>query len=98
MLAFPFVVVGVRVIPSDFERASSEGNRDHPASEENGKYQGQRSRVHKPSPMQEGSATANHLAVTQITGDCEGTSNFLRSMLFPRRRRRRLVEESLPDK
>ena len=67
MLLLPFRTVVVRVMPSDFESASSEGDRDQPPCEENGEYQGQRSDVHLPSPARECRATANRLAATQIT-------------------------------
>jgi hypothetical protein len=50
MLMFPFPVVVVRMMPSDFESPRCDGNSKEPPSDENGEYQGQRSDVHKPSP------------------------------------------------
>ena len=50
MLPFLIVIVVVSVMSSDFESASSEGDREQPPSDENGEYQGQRTDVHKPSP------------------------------------------------
>ncbi len=50
MLVLPILVVVVKMMPSDFESASSEGDCDQPPREENGEYQGQRSHVHGPSP------------------------------------------------
>jgi hypothetical protein len=50
MLMSLFLIVVVRVMSSDFESASSEGDREQPPSDENGEYQGQRTDVHKPSP------------------------------------------------
>ena len=50
VLVLPFLIVVVRVMPSDFESASSEGDRDQPPCEENGENQGQRRDVHRPSP------------------------------------------------
>jgi hypothetical protein len=38
MLVLPFLIVAVRVMPSDLESASSEGDRDQPPSDENGEY------------------------------------------------------------
>jgi len=65
MLMLPFLIVVVRVMPSDFESASSEGDRE--LSDKNGEYQGQRSGIHKPSPTLQTSSTANRVAVTHIT-------------------------------
>jgi hypothetical protein len=42
--------VVVRVMPSEFESARGQGDRDQPPSEENREYQGQRSDIHRPSP------------------------------------------------
>ena len=50
MLMSLFLIVVVRVMSSDFESASSEGDREQPPSDENGEYQGQRTDVHKPFP------------------------------------------------
>jgi hypothetical protein len=50
VLMLPFLIVVVRMMPSDFESASSEGDREQPPSDENGEYQGHRSDGHKPSP------------------------------------------------
>jgi hypothetical protein len=46
VLMLPFLIVVVRVIPSDFESASSAGDRKPPPSDESGEYQAQRSDVH----------------------------------------------------
>ena len=46
MLMLPFLIVVVRLMPSDFESASSDGDRKQPPSDESGEYQGQRSHVH----------------------------------------------------
>jgi hypothetical protein len=46
VLMLPFRIVVVRVIPSDFESASSAGDRKPPPSDESGEYQAQRSDVH----------------------------------------------------
>jgi hypothetical protein len=51
MPVLPFLTVVVKVIPSDFESTRSEGDSDQPPYEENGEYQGQRSVVHRPSPV-----------------------------------------------
>jgi len=67
MLMLPFLIVVVRVMPSDFESASSEGDREQPPSDKNGEYQGQRSGIHKPSPTSQTNSTTNRLAVTHIT-------------------------------
>lgn len=63
----PVLIVVVRVMPSDFVSASSEGDREQPPSDKNGEYQGQRRGIHKPSPTLQTSSTANRVAVTHIT-------------------------------
>jgi hypothetical protein len=40
MLMLAFLIVVVRVMPSDFESASSEGDGEQPPSDKNGEYQG----------------------------------------------------------
>ena len=40
------LIVVVRLMPSDYESASSDGDRKQPPSDESGEYQGQRSHVH----------------------------------------------------
>jgi hypothetical protein len=46
MLMPTFLIVVVGAMPSDFERASGEGDREQPPSNENGEYQRQRTGVH----------------------------------------------------
>lgn len=68
MLVLRFLIVVVRVMPSDIKSARSQSDCDQPRYEENGQYHrqnGQRSHVHRPSPTSETSATANRLAVTK---------------------------------
>ena len=64
MLALPFLMVVVRVMPSDFDSAGSQGECDQPPSDENGYYQGQ---CHRPFPKVRYYETTNSPAVSQIT-------------------------------
>jgi len=68
MLTLPFLTVVVRVMPSDFESASSEGDHEQPPPDEKDEYQGQRTDVHKLSLHEKLSSTANPRAVSEITG------------------------------
>jgi hypothetical protein len=45
MLMLPFLIVVVRVMPSNFESASSDGDRKQPPSDASGECQGQRKEV-----------------------------------------------------
>jgi hypothetical protein len=53
VLMLPFRIVAVRVIPSDFESASSAGDRKPPPSDESREYQAQRSDVHDRPPIRD---------------------------------------------
>ena len=83
------LIVVVRVMPSDFELASSEGDRDQPPCEEKGEYQGQRSGVHRPSPSMKDRGNREPLAVTQVTGASGNRKR--RARAEPRRKRKQSV-------
>jgi hypothetical protein len=67
MLMLPFLTVVVRVMPSDFESASSEGDHGQPPPDEKDEYQGQRTDVHKLSLHDKLSSAAHRWAVSEIT-------------------------------